>query len=1053
MGGDLPCVLLVGSANLLLGNKPVQAAPKQMALIARIYAAPQRCVSREDLGRLLWPHSSPASARHSVSQALYVVKRRLPELLRPEAEQICAGYAYCDIVDFREAVAKSNWLQASDLYRGPFLEGLNVSGSVHYAHWIDAVRESLSTLADRVVQGLLRSFRWEPLERLTGVLIRQGRYDAKVVGARVTALYYTQGEGAAASFIKTLSAEFAAEARDSLGALISCGDCTVPTTHPFVGRTRSLQQLSDLFEAGRRDRPSIALITGEPGIGKTALANRYYRLMALKGARVLLATAHAAEKNVPLGIAEQWLRDISQGDVTRLSSKPWMAVIRHVFPAMRGDSESDPVAAVGDISHHRLVESLRHLFIELAKDRELVLGIDDLHHADPASLGLLHYILRRCPTGLAVVVGTVPIERDPDPYGLTEWELAEIVPLKGLTVDEIEVWLHNIGVAESELKKGARSLHRSTAGNPLLVSALLDEGHALGPSQTPPQSIIDFYRPRILGRSQSAHRLLAAISLVGEPSAANTLCRIAGLTDSEFGAACKELQEFNWISIESDKLVLRHGLLGQVAISLLSSYEEKSLHGRTARVLAEGGKLPDALVAISYDLAGNSQDAFEASRSAAKACDVLHARSEKMFFLKMALSNAPSQVDEAEVRIELGQLYSQQKRFQDALDILDSEAISGASRDARKRAEVARLRVLAEMTGDSGALQDLWSRLRAVGTELPVLAATSAYTEIVGVAYDLGLDEVAAEIAEQIADDVSKVPLTVSTAFHLLRPIAVSGLLKGYDAALRRLDELPSPDHTSPAYRTAFLATKGTILTASGSLREAEELFAISLGLTERFALFDSFYTINNNLGVCLMEQGRYEEAHRHFDTAIEYAKADVSPSHHSTARDNLTILAYEQSLVSEGYHPKISWSVTDQVPGIRSVMNLHAIVGLCSLKRGELGRCKEAEREIRILLQKHGQFSNDMSYVHTFMARMAALRGEKGTGLDILKHAANHYRGRNLLVSIRLDLERCQMLLRDGQDCRIRIQRIIDELKPTGATPLAARAQALLERATHRFS
>lgn len=1053
MASDPPALLLLGNPDLLIGDKKVRLAPKQIALVARVYAAPKHRVSRRDLGQLLWPSSEGASARHNVSQALYMVKRQCPELLRPEPTHILAGHAHCDVWDLREAVAGSNWLRASVLYRGPFLQDLTISDSVHFSHWIDSVREDLTALAERIVEELLNSYRWDSLERLTDVLLRQGRNEPKLVSAHLTALYYTRGKAAAVGFIETLPAELIAQARESFQNLAHHANLGSSDTNPFVGRTTSLRRLTDLFEASKRDRPSLVLITGGPGIGKTALANRYYRQLALKGARILLATAHAAEQNVPFGIAEQWLRDIPPRDAKRLSASPWMAVIRQVFPGIQDDCEPESVGIVGDIGHHRLVESLRRLIIELARDRYLVLGIDDLHHADAASLGLLHYLLRRHAKGLALIVGTMQTGRDRNPSGPTEWGSAEVVPLKGLAVHEIETWLQEIGIAEPALEEGARSLHRSTGGNPLLVSALLDEGNMLGPSQTPTQSIIDFYRPRILDQPRQTQRLLAAISLIGEPGASETLSAIAGLTDSEFGAACGELQALNWISVENDKLALRHSLLGQVAVSLLSSYEEKSLHGRAARILTEQGKLPDALVAISHDLAGNRLDAFEASKSAARACDVLHARSEKEFFLKLALSNAPSETDEATVRIELSQLLTQQKRLHDALDILDPRAFPRAPLEVCKRAEVVRLRVLAEMTGDAKDLQDLWARLQALGKELPVLAATSAYTEIVGVAYDLGLDAVAAEIADQITEDVSKVPLTVSTAFHLLRPIAVAGLLKGYNASLRRLDDLPVPDNKNPAYQTSFLATKATILTASGALREAEELFAESLGITERFALFDSFYTINNNLGVCLMEQGRYEEAQLHFETAIEHAKVDVSPSHHSTARDNLTILAYERSLATGTLDPSVSWAVTNQVSGIRSVMNLHAIFGLCSLELGKLSRCKDAERELRLLLQKHGQFSNDMSYVHTFMARMASHRGEKAVALDELKNASRHYRGRNLLVSNRLELERCRMLLKDNQDCRPNLRAIVDDLKSTGATPLIARADALMERATRRFA
>lgn len=1052
MAGDSPNVLLLGKPTLFVSGEPVSLAAKQMALIARIYAVSPYCVRREELARLLWPTSGVASARHSVSQALYIIKRQAPQLLRPEADRICSGRIYCDVVEFAEAVDRRDWLLASELYRGPFLDDLTIQGCVDYSHWADALREGLTRRAEFVVQKLVQTFDWESLERLTRALVRQGRDGPQLIAAHVTALYHTHGKSAAVEFIGQLPPDTTREARDTLSNLTH-GDKRLGTGSPFIGRVSSLQRLTEIFEAREGTQPSVVLITGEPGVGKTALANRYYRLLAIRGARVLVASAHEAEQNVPLGVVEQWLRDISKRDLKRFTAKPWMAVIEHAFPAIRDDHTPEYGTTVGDTGYHRLAESLRRLFVELGSDKTLILGIDDLHHADSASLGLLHYLLRRETAGLSVVIGTVSTESGAEPSWLTEWESAEVIALKGLTVNEIEKWLHSLGTLEPESKESAQSLHHSTAGNPLLVSALLEEGDSLNASLAPPQSIIDFYRPRIVGRSPAAQRLLASISLVAEPGAVTTLSRITGLTDSEFIQATSELQELNWINIQDDKLALRHGLLGRVAISLLSALEEKRLHGRAARVLAEEGRSPDAMVAISYDVAGNRPDAFEASMSAVRACDVLHARSEKEFFLKLALSNAPSRMDEANVRIELAELYSQQQKLHEALDIVDPEAFSDMLPEVRKRAEVSRLKVLAEMTGDATVLKDLWVRLQELDSELPVLTATSAYTEIVGVAYDLGLDSMAAEVANQIVNGVSKVPLTISSALHLLRGIAVSGLLNGFEAALHRLDGLPNPNSATPTYQAAFFATKGTILVASGALQEAEELFGRSLGIIERFALFDSFYTINNNLGVCLMEQGRYDEARQHFATAIEYAKADVSPSRHSTARDNLSILAYEQAMFLNISETGITRPEASQVSGVRSIMNLHAIFGLSSLQLGNLSHCREAEREIRLLLQRHDQFSNDMSYVHTFMARMAALRGEVSAALQMLKNAADHYAGRNLLVRNRLELERCRLLVWNHQDCRTEIERIAKDLKPTGAAPLTARAQGLMDRAHHRFS
>ncbi|MDX1600620.1 MAG: tetratricopeptide repeat protein [Anaerolineales bacterium] len=345
------------------------------------------------------------------------------------------------------------------------------------------------------------------------------------------------------------------------------------------------------------------------------------------------------------------------------------------------------------------------------------------------------------------------------------------------------------------------------------------------------------------------------------------------------------------------------------------------------------------------------------------------------------------------------------------------------------------------------ALQAAWLEMRSLG-KIPRLEATDGYAEIAKVAYDLGLEEVANEAAKEIEKSLADLPLSAEAARWLLVPTMVTGLLDGFAAGLDKVELLPKPDESEPSYLTPYWATMGSLLIQAGRLKEAEELFARSLGLVERYALFDEYYPVNNNLGVCLMEQGRLEEARRHFDAAIEYAKAETSPSHHATGRDNLTILAYEAGEYEEATQLGSRLLVADgPTSGVRMVMSLHAIVGLSCLELGRLRQCREAERELQILLDRHGPLSNDLSYVHTFLARMRSLRGEEDEAVAALGRAAAFYEGRNVLAKLRIELERFRILTRIGVDCRDGLRTLLQTAMPTGARPLVVRIQAQLER------
>ena len=70
---------------------------------------------------------------------------------------------------------------------------------------------------------------------------------------------------------------------------------------PFVGRKRELGQLRELLEVARRGAGAVAMLSGEPGIGKTTMARAFAELADGEGFRVLWGTCYEAESSAPFG--------------------------------------------------------------------------------------------------------------------------------------------------------------------------------------------------------------------------------------------------------------------------------------------------------------------------------------------------------------------------------------------------------------------------------------------------------------------------------------------------------------------------------------------------------------------------------------------------------------------------------------------------------------------------------------------------------------------------------------------------------------------------------
>lgn len=104
-------------------------------------------ISRDRLCELMWPDRAVDRARGALKQALFVLRRELGErdlvigkkflALNPE----CVD---CDVIQFEMARSSGNFAKATDLYRGPFLDGVRVKQSADFEKWADRQRDRLS---------------------------------------------------------------------------------------------------------------------------------------------------------------------------------------------------------------------------------------------------------------------------------------------------------------------------------------------------------------------------------------------------------------------------------------------------------------------------------------------------------------------------------------------------------------------------------------------------------------------------------------------------------------------------------------------------------------------------------------------------------------------------------------------------------------------------------------------------------------------------------------------------------------------------------------------
>lgn len=138
------------------GARPsIASQPKRLALLAFLAAGPEgRFRRRDSLIGIFWPDAEPESARHSLRQALYVLRREVGSgtiRTRGDGEVgIDPNFLTCDAARFESLARTGRPAEAMDLFGGDLLPGFYVDDAPEFERWLDVERLRLRRLAARL---------------------------------------------------------------------------------------------------------------------------------------------------------------------------------------------------------------------------------------------------------------------------------------------------------------------------------------------------------------------------------------------------------------------------------------------------------------------------------------------------------------------------------------------------------------------------------------------------------------------------------------------------------------------------------------------------------------------------------------------------------------------------------------------------------------------------------------------------------------------------------------------------------------------------------------
>jgi tetratricopeptide (TPR) repeat protein len=300
----------------------------------------------------------------------------------------------------------------------------------------------------------------------------------------------------------------------------------------FIGRDRELAELVAGLLDAIDGRGGVFLITGEAGIGKTALADRLATQGMAQGALALWGRCWEGTGAPPYWPWTQIIRtlagELDDGTLRSLVPSGTAEIARLVpdLAARLGESRGAIHAIESDAERFYLFEAVATCLTNASSAQPLMLILDDLHDADRSSLLLLRFLVRDARTSRMLVVATYR-EAEPGPSREAGDVLAAlaregtVIGLRGLDREEVGRLVEEVS-GTVPLPAKVSEIHEATEGNPLFVrevtrlEAVRDplERHDRS-SISIPQSVRAVIRRRISPSSADAFRVLSAAAVVG----------------------------------------------------------------------------------------------------------------------------------------------------------------------------------------------------------------------------------------------------------------------------------------------------------------------------------------------------------------------------------------------------------------------------------------------------------------------------------------------------------------------------------------------------------
>lgn len=636
-------ITLFGTPQMSRDGQALTGVRRKNRALVYYLAAHDTPLTRDHLLAFFWPDHERVASQQILRTMLHDLRRQLGSAIQAEDDMV--GLASDTIVDVRLFSASlHSWASdpqtlatALDAYRGDFLAGFSLPESPQFDDWIAGESEHYRLMAIKGFTALARLYESRrDYASALDALRRALALDAlqEDLQREAMRLHYLSGDRAAAVrrfevLRKLLDEEMGVppmpETRTLYDAIITDSLVSSPPSPPtsspvrssprplvtapllpFIGRAADLQALKTLASPGK-----LVFITGEPGIGKTRLAEEFIATYDQGGQRpiVLRSVAYELEQGLPYQPIITALRGLlAQPDWpilrAQLALAPiWLAEAARLLPELL--SEFPHIAAQSQPAEEaRLWEGLHQFVQALASQRPVLLFFDDLHWADAATVAWLGYVARRAGPSLLLVIAARSVEEQSSLAALLQ-TLTREDRLAQLSLSTLPPSAMRAIAAQLSPKYATQLfiwMTENAEGHPFFLTELVRYAYrtgilqgdgtldvkALSAALVLPPTIQNLIHARFIRLREATRHVLHIAAVVGREFDFELVQQASSLSDVDSLAALEELQAVGLVHpYKEAQFTFDHSLTMYVALQDMGEVRRYRLHRKVAEALEQ----------------------------------------------------------------------------------------------------------------------------------------------------------------------------------------------------------------------------------------------------------------------------------------------------------------------------------------------------------------------------------------------------------------------------------------------------------------------------------